>query len=387
MTETIHVCLVSAQPLPNLLPLLDPRVAPRRVILVVTPDMLERAGWLNTILKPRGIHSETWTLEDAWNFEHIQARMAELLDCEAQAAGAKQIVLNATGGTKLMSIAACEAFRARELPVFYIHPLRDELLWLQPEGRPPRALAERIGIEAFLQAHGASVQGKPRRNVPRPQDLETAGAIIDEIQQFGNAVKELNGLALRAAKSAKERGLVVRLKKTGPCLDELITLFSRHGKLRRKGGEIRFPNEQARFFVNGGWIEPWVFAQVQNLRQEDPHIHDLARGVNVVRMLNDKKVHNELDVLFLRNNRLHIIECKTRRFHGDGQDSIGAETLYKLDALRDLMGGLQARAMLVSCLNMGGHDRTRAADLGIAVCAGEQLRNIKQHLLDFMRNT
>ncbi|WP_295437483.1 hypothetical protein [uncultured Thiodictyon sp.] len=43
MTDPTHLCLVSAQPTPNLTPLLDPGLAPRRVILLVSPDMSRRA--------------------------------------------------------------------------------------------------------------------------------------------------------------------------------------------------------------------------------------------------------------------------------------------------------------------------------------------------------
>ncbi len=78
----------------------------------------------------------------------------------------------------------------------------------------------------------------------------------------------------------------------------------------------------------------------------DTHIHDIAPNINVVLNRDGKIIPNELDAAFRRNNRLHIVEWKTRQFKGTGEDTPGAEALYKLDTLGDLMGGLKARACL-----------------------------------------
>ena len=377
-----HVCLVSAQPLPNLIPLLDPAFKPKRAILVVTPPMRERAGWLQAVARPRGVRCEMLPVRDAWDVGGVQTGILELLEREAQAVVEQRIALNATGGTKLMSIAAYEAFRAYNLPIFYVHPREDRLVWLQPENGPSQELADRINLEAFLLSHGASVKGCPRRNVPEAGDLTLAETLITHVDRYSRALGTLNWLAGQARPPA----LTVEPERIDGELDALIGVFEEHGKLHREADRLRFPDAAARFFVNGGWIEAYIFDQVRRIRREDAHIHDAAYAVEVERTQGAKRVPNELDVVFLRNNRLHIIECKTRRFSEAGENSAGAEALYKLDSLRDLMGGLQARAMLVSYRPLPGHDRTRADDLGITVCAGNQLRHLRRHLRDFMHD-
>ncbi len=377
-----HVCLISDQPVPNLTPLLDPALAPRRIVMVVTPDMRERAEWLVEVVRPRGIRSERLDVDDAWNVEHIQTRLLEWLERETDGEDESRIALNATGGTKLMSIAAYEVFRAYALPIFYVHPRKDRLIWLQPENQPERELADRVRLEDFLRAHGAEVTGKPRRNVPEADDLALAHSLVADVERLGHALGTLNWLAGQARPPYWQ----VNDIPDGAGLDELIDRFADHGKLVREGDRLIFPDETTRAFVNGGWIESYVFDQLRRIRRDDPHIHDLAHAVEVARHSKGKAVPNELDVACLRNNRLHIIECKTRRFREAGPDSAGAEALYKLDSLRDLMGGLQARAMLVSYRDLPDHDRTRAADLGISVCAGAQLRHLRQHLLELIRD-
>ncbi len=383
MKPDTHFCLVSAQPLPNALPALDPNLGARRVVLATTPDMTRRAEWLESVFRPRPVKVDHLPLDDAWNYDHVQTRVMEFLEEEKKAGRLDGIALNATGGTKLMSVAAYEAFRAYRLPVFYVHPVRDEVIWLQPCGLPPHRLADRIRIEPFLELHGARVASTPRRSVPRAEALQLAENLVQAAPKYTRAIGRLNYLTSQL----RSPGLVIDLDDPDPELDSLIDQFGAAGYLSRiDDRHIRFRDEESVAFINGRWIEAWVFDQVRKIREHDPVIQDVAYDINVERQQRGRPVPNELDVVVLRNNRLHIIECKTRRFREQGAESAGAEALYKLDSLRDLMGGLQARAMLVSYRDLPGHDRTRAADLGIAVCAGEQLRRLHQHLVEFFRD-
>ena len=375
-----HINLVSGQPLPNLLPAVDPALRPKRIIQLVSRDMRERAEWLRQLLTPRGIRVEEWPVEDPWDIEHLQARMIDLLNHEHEQIEAGRIGLNVTGGTKPMSIAAYEVCRAWNLPIFYVHPERDRVIWLHPSDRPAIDLADRIRIETFLQAHGIQVRGEPGRNIPDSSLLLVSEELIAHIDRYQKALGSLNWLAY----SARANQLSAPVDDKG-ALGELIDQFEQHGHLVRQGDRLRFADEKARFFVNGGWLEYRVFDAVRQLRRRSgSHIQDIARSVEIERKVAGNAVPNELDVVFLADNRLHLIECKTRQFRGEGEDSPGAEAIYKLDTLADLTGGLQARAMLVSYRDMSGHDRNRARDLGIAVCAGGQLRHLERHLRDFI---
>jgi hypothetical protein len=54
----IHVCLVSAQPIPNLIPLRMEELRPEKVILLVTPDMKIQSERLEKVMKEWGIKIE-----------------------------------------------------------------------------------------------------------------------------------------------------------------------------------------------------------------------------------------------------------------------------------------------------------------------------------------
>jgi hypothetical protein len=51
MTITTHLILVSAQPIPNLTPILDDSLRPRKVVMLVSPDMQERSKALENIYR------------------------------------------------------------------------------------------------------------------------------------------------------------------------------------------------------------------------------------------------------------------------------------------------------------------------------------------------
>ncbi len=143
---------------------------------------------------------------------------------------------------------------------------------------------------------------------------------------------------------------------------------------------MTFKHEEARRFANGEWLESLVHSTVRAIQNELPTIQDHSLGVQVYRKIGEREVRNELDVATIVNNKLHIIECKTKGMRDDGDD-----TLYKLESLRDLLGGLQARAMLVSFRPLRHHDLVRAQDLGLAIIGADQLGDLYTHLYDWLK--
>ncbi|MGH8499507.1 MAG: Card1-like endonuclease domain-containing protein, partial [Methylococcales bacterium] len=59
-------------------------------------------------------------------------------------------------------------------------------------------------------------------------------------------------------------------------------------------------------------------------------IQDIGRGLEPVRSRGKSDAANELDVVFLAENRLYVIECKTGNFN---ESEKGDSALYKLNTL------------------------------------------------------
>lgn len=374
MKLNTHLILVSAQPIPNITPMLDDAVKPKKVVMLVSADMQERARALENIFKPRGISVETCAIADPWDAEQVSETVLDIL-CHYPDGG---IALNATGGTKLMSIAACEAFRSAKAPIYYVHPNHDQLLWLSPK-QPPHALAGRLKLQDYLMAYGADqVEIANEGSVSQEIQALTRQLLID-IDRYADELGTLNYLAQQADNSrlSSEIGYSPQSR---PKLWELLELFETADVCRLDNKSILFPNQQARFIANGGWLEMHVYALCSRLRQQCG-IQDLASNITIHRHPSGKAaVKNEIDVGFIHANKLHLIECKTKYV---GKD---ADMLYKLDSLRDLIGGLQGRAMLISFNALDKAGRARAKELKIELCSKMELQNLQQHIQKWIFN-
>jgi hypothetical protein len=371
MTINTHLILVSAQPIPNITPILDDSLRPQKVVMLVSGEMIERSQALENIFKPRGIRIERCLIDNPWNAEHISDKILDLL---AQYPSG-DIALNATGGTKLMSIAAYEAFRSCQLPIYYIHPEQDRLIWLSPK-QPAQELAGRLKLKDYLMAYGAEKVEMPETAGVTEPIRQLTQQLIADIDRYALELGSLNYFAL----NADNPQLSVEIDhgpQSKPHLWQLMELFEQAGLCRISGHTLTFPDEQARFAANGGWLEMHTYAECLKLKNK-LGIQDIACNITISRQPAGKTiVKNEIDIGLIKTNRLHIVECKTKSYKDFAQ---GADVLYKLDSLRDLMGGLQGRAMLVSFKALDKASRARSKELHITLCCQSDLKNLQLYL-------
>ncbi|MDD2661385.1 MAG: DUF1887 family CARF protein [Methylococcales bacterium] len=261
MNITTHLILVSAQPIPNLTPILDDTLRPQKVVMLVSPDMQERSLALESIFKPRGISVERCPINDPWDADRIRDQVEDLLLTRYPDG---DIVLNATGGTKLMSIAAYEAFRSCQLPVFYVHPEHDRLIWLSPK-RPDVDLTGRLKLEDYLMAYGSSVDKLDRTGVKEPIRQLTQKLLTD-IDRYASELGALNYMAGQAD-NPRLTSQIESGPQSRPHLWELLELFETAGLCEINGRSLRFADERARFTANGGWLEMHTYAMCLNLKK------------------------------------------------------------------------------------------------------------------------
>ncbi|MDD5028991.1 MAG: DUF1887 family CARF protein [Rhodoferax sp.] len=379
---TTHLCLVSAQATPNLLPLLDDTWRPRKVVLACSAQMKHAALALRSVIqsKANAIVVETLELPNAYDYAALSDTFLNYLAEHAD----DNIAVNVTGGTKLMAVAAQEVFRFSGKPVFYVNVENDSVLVIG-EKVASHPLRAKIKVHEMLRAHGYTVTTQERPQITRELRDLTA-RLIDHVGSAGRALGSINALA-RAARD--EPGLRVELTPAqydSRSLADILALFIEAGLLRQNGQTLVFKNEEARFFVNGGWLESHVFETLQSLRAQHEALSDVAMGVRVSFGRADPRHSkgrdkNEIDVAFLYRNTLHLIECKTANLAqgGKGDDTRATEALYKMESLLKL-GGLRTRGMVVDYrgqLANNEADRQRAAEAGIAIVAGNQLKDLK----------
>ncbi len=369
--KTIQVVLVSRQAIPNISPTLDKRIKPDKIILVVTQDMLNVAKQLEQIYHPNGIKTERWQLVDAWDIKHIQNRMSKLLhQCKDDI-----VQLNATGGTKPMSIAAYEIFRAEKRPIFYIHPEKDHLIWMYPSDQMPIDLEDRIKIKDYFKAYGAIEVNYESYGV-KSQIRQLNEALIADINQFKSVMPTFNYLASKAEKNRLQSPDLTREHKKDKNLIKLISLFQQAGLISYKENRLHYTDEDSRFICNGGWLEHYTHSCGLNIKKQQ-QLQDIKRSVTI----KTGSTTNELDVVLLKDNRAYIIECKTQQNKSDKLKN----TLYKLDSVSDTLGGLQCQALLVNYYPLKAHEVKRARQHQIHHCSYTQLKDLEKILIQWLQ--
>jgi hypothetical protein len=371
-----HLCLVSAQSTPNLITVLDAATAPRRVVLAVSKDMQQRGEWLSAVMCRHGIQVEMLDVSDSYDFQVCWELFSDWL-VEQQV----EVVLNVTGGTKVMAMAAQDVFREAEKPVFYVNINNDSVLRLD-RGAQPVILPSKIKLREYLESHGYSLDGGARRPNISAEQRDFVNRLVFESERLGGALGLLNRLAQQAKGSLASTKL--EKKHDNRAFDELVGMFSAEGWLSVANNKLVFPDEAARQFVNGGWLEFLVYQSLSNLASEYKFA-DYAIGLKVLGP--DGKTRNELDAVFLYKNTLHIIECKTANLvkHFGEDQGKGTDALYKLDALRD-MCGQRTKALLVDYRGgLNDADKRRAAQMKLRIISGKQLRDLTGALKDWLK--
>lgn len=375
-----HVCLVSRQAAPNLLPLLDDELKPDQVILLVTEQMGEQAKYLQEAIRSMDIRVRLEPFSAVGDFDELQTQLIELLN----GFQAEEIALNATGGTKWMAIAAQEVFRMNGSPVFYVDIDTGSVLFLDSQ-RSSLILCNRIKMEQYLRAYGYTIINNGNNSTQikglKQAQRELCQHLVAKVAEWGNALGQLNKLASEAE---SRNSLHVPMDfPLNPNLEKLLKECACANVLNYHNANINFINEEARFFANGGWLEEYINSKLNKLKSDNV-LQDSSR-LNL-KIQSPGKAENEIDIAFMANNRLHLVECKTRRFTGSKAGSAGTDSLYKLDSIRDL-GGLGTKSMLVSYRPLGSADAQRAKDLKIAVVQGEDIHNMDRALRNWINNT
>ncbi len=374
---TTHVCLVSDQPIPNLVPILLER--PDRAVFLVSRQKRPQAERLAKVLEPRAVACRQEEI-DPYDFQAV-LDVCERVIQEAGEDGA--LVLNVTGGTKVSALAAFYAFYCASKRIVYLDTANDRLLDLAPTAAERPITDNLVSVRDYLACYGMNMtsSGKPRSG------YEHRARHLDRLLRLFVEEPELLGrwnAALDAGWNARAGYGNVHSGSLGTRADELAAVLEACGVASPGQGMINVHTDEDRFFCQGGWLEEFVYREVCRL-----NLPGCRPAVNIrLRWDNSgaRPTDNELDVVFTHANRLYIVSCKTSRLDRD-QGAPGKEALYELDTLADTAGGLFGRPMLVSVRMPTEADRNRAQRMKtpIKICAGRDLLHLRDHLRQWTR--
>ncbi|PIE66305.1 MAG: hypothetical protein CSA26_01290 [Desulfobacterales bacterium] len=381
-----HICLVSDQPLPNVIPALHEKID--HIVLLSSPEMIKNRNLLQRFFKERNVKVSLFEI-DAYDFNLTLAVCKKMLDDN----NGEDLTLNLTGGTKMAALAAWQQcwFSTKKVRIIYVdtanrllHELGDHLT---SELLPANLLTVKEYLVCFGKKMLKNEEKKSRREKKRRQaTAELASFLVHN----PNLQRKINRIVSEYENQSKKRTaspyLYIDPEVLGKKGERFCTILLKTG-IGTKGldGGINLNSEKDRFYVGGGWLEEFVYDQIDEQRIPDIDLH---MNVHIAWLQQEGKTvqnsngptTNELDVVFTWQNRLHVISCKTSAIDQIGGKVKGKDALYELDSLHAKIGGTYARAMLVSVHSLNTASRKRAQDMGIEIITGPELLRFSHHL-------
>ncbi len=334
----IHVCLVSDQTMPNILGIYHFRPDE---LLFITTEKMEQKEKVSAIIKTL----DKLKLEYGDRASKIIVQEDSILDCHRKIddwIGGREdseFVVNLTGGTKIMSIAAYEYFKDFTSKMIYIPIPKNEFIAPFPKKRPskPERLDLRVSVVQYLTAYGLNVlnEKKLKRYMQEANKREDLSRwIVANYNEIKNLLVWLSG---KLRKHRDDKSMVFSETFLGASKKE-ITLLDKMG-FSRKGNSTS--KELARSeirYLTGGWLEEFCFNEVSKFFGKG--IDDAVIGL---KMLNPQGRDNEFDIMFTKDNALYFVECKSL----DQFDDKNTDILYKIGALQKEFG-LRIKSFLVT---------------------------------------
>lgn len=344
--EKILVCLLSDQQIPNLLSI--HALKRDHLVLIETPKMKEtgKARHLLEALKCGGLDFDGRSTRQSIKHEDsISDTLASLRAVYSIFPSAKWTA-NITGGTKIMSIAAYEFFKAMGADIFYIEVSKPDELRQVLDGKTI-SCARSLTCKEFLRAYGFSFQDTSASEQFARKLLPLARAIARQPDALKLDLSDEQRKQLRKGKLALEPGMIQISGK--PLIRAFQKELDRRRRCRHNSELVPFGLEESSpgsavsltgkidkytgEFLSGGWLEAFLFCLLDKHRKplEIPDVH-----MGIKPFTDDKEGGNDLDVAFIRRYAFCVMECKTGMSHDRSFDA-----LYKLEAVLE-----QSRALL-----------------------------------------
>ena len=374
----IHVCLVSDQAAPNLLPILDSEFKPQKAVFVVSTkdEIKEKANSLKLAFKQNDIDVDILELSNEFDFQSMETELFDLLSSYEN----ENIALNVTGGTKLMAIAAQNVFSGVK-PIFYINTNKEEIIFISKENDkhiPVQKLNTKTLINTYLSSYGVSVlKNKDDFNFYKLGVFTER--FVRRQEDYKDIISKLNLLAFNASNSKLETNFTNYSNDLKLILEDLAD----EDLVRLNGDIVDFKNEQTRSFLNGNWLEYFTYKQANSIAD----VIDADWNVDVVNSKYEKNkvgVNNELDVIFMAKNKCHIIECKTINFENTENKDKLQSYLDKLNSLKGY-GGSLTKVCLVSFYAIPQNIKRRAEKDNIEIIDDYRIKNLKERIQSWIK--
>lgn len=355
LPKTLVNIITDDNPIPAYLFIKEKYVPGDRVMYISAKATADDLEWLAA---SDGVPSEM--IEEIVLKNHIDEFKYEKI-CRVVKSHIRQGVhycVNLAGGTRYMALAVQQVFEAADSEFFYtnvadntiIHSRFDNSIFDDDDFFFP--IRYRMRIAEYLSVHELEHDLALRGHAP-----EMTWASVENM--FGLFTKRL--LSGRDYKVLELLRIHYRGCKNGVAVDEIenpsrngvppipdIRSFLRMTNVEPHGGRLTHSQLD---WLTGGWFEDYVYYKVKQLVNPD----EVAKGVHIWRKGVSRD--NELDVVFIKNNQLFVVECKT----GVQTERLFNEIVYKACALKEALLGVSCHSFIASLKHDGNNDLKKIA--------------------------
>ena len=318
------VSLVSNQTIPNVEFIKEFDGQDVKYLFITTKQMQKELGWIIST-----------TNITAYDIIEVNAfDQSDIIDkLNNYDFGNGEILLNVTGGTKLMSLIINEYFRNLGATIYYLTGHSKTYVKLFPNrGKQKFVLTKKLSLDEYLSANGFDIVKSEVAH-----EMNVAKKFLDYFTTGDNYEKNKQILRMLQGLRGKKEFSVEKVDGLSVLLNELDF-----------NAKLDILTKYDARYITGEWFEEYIYYRVKNdLKLDDDEI-----GIGY--KLTKSNVQNEIDVLFIYNHQLYIIECKTSFYSykllengSEKKINLLGEIIYKSDALRSKFG-LFARTYILT---------------------------------------
>jgi hypothetical protein len=308
MNKKILISLISEQQIPNVL--FIKQIKPYYNIFVTTEQM-EKIKQSDKIINTLQLKNDNVTkiIVDSENIKEI----IEKCESKIKELGLNgEFILNITGGTKIMALAAYELAKEFNIKTYYLPRQSTKFIKIYPKtensNEDIKLELSDFTVKEYLNSYMLTEKdSEPIKLSKTYYSFDMANLMLEN---FKNNL--LNGPGYE---ELRKKGRNKDLKK----MSDGIKSFLNTIKFKNKNGDKIFKEESR--YITGGWFEEYVYYFIK----EKCGINEIHIGLK--RLKGEQSLENEFDIMFLSGINLHIVECKTSLKYNIPKDHSN-ETVY-----------------------------------------------------------
>ena len=365
MGKKVIVSIINDQSVPNMI-LIKNNMDSEYFINIVTDTMVDNNNYLINALNPQNIEEINNKFKKIKIQKHIENNIEKITESINSLKDiydeAEQILVNATGGAKILSIALYQYFnehyKSKSMLLYLnIDSISTSYNILNTHGKLD--MPQSITLEEYLTSYGIEIVNNEDTKPKYPQNcanllvnhsITTKGMFEDyKIQDTKKALASfMNILNEKYEKQSDTHDAKLNIKKELTLCDDRITKYSDSiieyinylHNTTKVLPDINNITYNSLKYINSGYFEEYLYYNIASILPYKENVEDyLKTGVKI-------KVHNpkrktyenisndqELDILFMYNNTVYYIECKTYT-----SPKIINESIFKQAAISNLLG-------------------------------------------------